>query len=87
MRPPLGSWRWVFRMSVLVIITVLCQLFLALCSLRLPSKLSLLVGPAIVIHAEVLVDSQGPEMICLPLYLNKGFLGMIEEQVFIDKLP
>ena len=46
MRPPLGSWRWVFRMSVLVIITVLCQLFLALCSLRLPSKLSLLVGPA-----------------------------------------
>ena len=48
---------------------------------------SLLVGPAIVIHAEVLVDSQGPEIICLPLYLNKGFLGMIEEQLFIDKLP
>ena len=47
----------------------------------------LLVGPAIVIHAEVLVDSQGPEIICLPLYLKKGLLGMIEEQLFIDKLP
>ena len=33
MWPPLGSWHWVLCMSVLVIVTGLCQLFLALCSL------------------------------------------------------